>query len=346
MPRATRRRRVTGATAETLEALIAKSLIERRRLADGTARLRMLETIRHYAIERLDRLLDCESVRRRHLEYFQGLVERNVPDLSTRTEPDALAALDAEIENILAGLDWGVGCAPRSALRLAGELGAYWQIRPGPDAVPWLEASIQAAGDDARAHDRARAELQLAVQLNDRHQREAAINRAETALEIYRDVGDDTGIADAMCALAGTRGAIAGSFEQQHSDFEEACRHATIAGDETVLARALAGLALVSSENRVELVEEAAELLSRVGNYRTLAAVCSDAAYVALSRGALDKALSLLGRALDAVGRIDSPWWTMVVHGNLGLAKLFSGELCTRRCSVRTRTSPLRRARI
>src|SRR5207247_1572709 len=59
---------VCDATTATLEALVANALVE----PEGT-RLRMLETIREYAEERLDALEHASDVRRRHAWFFVEL---------------------------------------------------------------------------------------------------------------------------------------------------------------------------------------------------------------------------------------------------------------------------------
>ena len=57
---------VTGAGLDTLHHLVAKSLLVRRPGAHAPTRLRMLETIRAYATERLALTADIDAVRARH----------------------------------------------------------------------------------------------------------------------------------------------------------------------------------------------------------------------------------------------------------------------------------------
>ena len=114
---------VTGADLETVEALIGKSLIYRRRQPDGTTRLLMLETIRQYALGRLAADPEQHAVHRRHCEHYLQLVEQAVPRLSTPDEQTALTVLDAEIDNLRSALQWALQTAPETSLRLAGQLG-------------------------------------------------------------------------------------------------------------------------------------------------------------------------------------------------------------------------------
>ena len=71
---------VTGADLDTLDRLVAKSLLVRRRQRSGPRRLAMLETIRAYAAERFAALADREAVRERHYRYFLALAQRHGTD--------------------------------------------------------------------------------------------------------------------------------------------------------------------------------------------------------------------------------------------------------------------------
>jgi predicted ATPase len=67
---------ITGASHETLEALVAKSLVTRRRQPDDSNRLVMLESIRQYAVELLGGQGDeRERLRRRHADWFLALAQ-------------------------------------------------------------------------------------------------------------------------------------------------------------------------------------------------------------------------------------------------------------------------------
>src|SRR3712207_3912929 len=59
-----------------LESLASKSLIRRGEDVDGEARFAMLETIREYALERLEASGEAPSVRRRHASYCLEMAER------------------------------------------------------------------------------------------------------------------------------------------------------------------------------------------------------------------------------------------------------------------------------
>ena len=98
--------KVTGAGVETLQALVSKNMLSRRKLPDGTSRLVMLETIRQYALDRLAEDPEHRAVRQRHHQAYLELVEQVAPLFSTHAEDTALATIDREIDNLRAAAQW------------------------------------------------------------------------------------------------------------------------------------------------------------------------------------------------------------------------------------------------
>jgi predicted ATPase len=87
---------------ELLASLVESSLVQ---VEDG-ARYSMLETIREYAVERLDERGNLEEARDRHAAFFVGLIDETGESLRRAGHESALVALDAEADNIRAALDW------------------------------------------------------------------------------------------------------------------------------------------------------------------------------------------------------------------------------------------------
>jgi predicted ATPase/DNA-binding SARP family transcriptional activator len=319
---------VTGASTDDIEALVSKSLLDARPRPDGTARLVMLETIRAYALGQLGQdPHEDDLIRERHLEHYLGVVERTVPRVWTDGETEALEQLDSEIDNCHAALQWGLAARPARALRMAGLLNDYWFVRNYPDVRERLDAALEAAGKAAPVPDRARAWLNRAKQLTWRFEYEQAIASAGEALALYGELEDHYGISEAQQELALLAG-ITGNRVTERAHAESACRHARLAGDEHLLGRAIVGLGRIRrGAERAELFEEAARLLEGAGDYRALALGYSNAASRALQGGEVDDAAALLEDALRVLDRVlDSPWLRVLIFGNLGFARVFSGH--------------------
>jgi predicted ATPase/class 3 adenylate cyclase len=118
---------ITDAGLDTLDGLIAKNLLVRRRDAHARSRVGMLETVRAYATERFAAVRDTGAVRERHYNYFLALAQRHGAEqvLMRAGRVEHLTRLDAEIDNLHAALRWAVGQhdaegRSRCAWRLAG----------------------------------------------------------------------------------------------------------------------------------------------------------------------------------------------------------------------------------
>jgi predicted ATPase len=116
------------AVLDLLTSLVDKSLVlmEER---GAQARYRLLETVRHYALERLAAAVETEDVRNRHLELFLDLANTTEPELLSEHAPDALELLDADAANLEAAIEWAAGTDPSGALRLCTALTLWWALR-------------------------------------------------------------------------------------------------------------------------------------------------------------------------------------------------------------------------
>lgn len=111
-----------------LGALVEKSIVDAVEAAEP--RYRMLETIRAYGEERLDEAGERELVTRRFAEYFLRMAEEQEPRLRTRDQLRAIAALQAEQDNMITALRRAIKAddAELSA-RFVAALTWYWAIR-------------------------------------------------------------------------------------------------------------------------------------------------------------------------------------------------------------------------
>ena len=107
-------------------ALIDKSLVMTTTLEDGTSRYRLLETIRHYANQKLLESGEAEQIRQQHFDYFLDLAEQAFREQISNNQYWA-DRIELELENYKAALDWSVSNTER--LQLAGALGWFWEDR-------------------------------------------------------------------------------------------------------------------------------------------------------------------------------------------------------------------------
>src|SRR5579864_2638138 len=90
---------------DRLADLVAKSLV----VADvsgANPRIRLLDTTRAFAIEKLEESRERERIARRHAAYYRNLFERAEGEAAARPAGEWLADYAGEIDNLRAALDW------------------------------------------------------------------------------------------------------------------------------------------------------------------------------------------------------------------------------------------------
>ncbi|MEV5506058.1 AfsR/SARP family transcriptional regulator [Streptomyces orinoci] len=137
--------RVCGADAlDALLSLTGKSILT----AGDDGRLRMLETIRAYAAERLAEAGEAAEWRLRHARCFTELAETAEPLLRTRAQLAWIDRLVTEHDNCLTALRGALELAETAlALRLCAALGWLWWLRgQRGEAAHWAGLVLAAAG--------------------------------------------------------------------------------------------------------------------------------------------------------------------------------------------------------
>ena len=220
---------VADADLDDLQSLVEKSLV--RRTDD---RFWMYETIREFALERLDESGEADMIRDRHAEYFLELAERaerNLIDESLVRLGPWHRQMEAELDNFRAALDrFEANGEGGSACRMVGALAWFWEQRGQFGEGRRLVERALAAHDD-RTPARARALSGAAFLAGLTGDLGAAIARAEEAVALHRELGDTWRLGDAVHAL-GYAKAEGGDLLAAREHFEEAVRLLREAGDE------------------------------------------------------------------------------------------------------------------
>ena len=93
---------------ELLSQLVDKSLVVAQE-RDGTARYRLLETIRQYGRERLEEAGEAAQVREQHAGYYLALAEEAEPELKGDRQVTWLERLETEHDNLRVAMAWLLG---------------------------------------------------------------------------------------------------------------------------------------------------------------------------------------------------------------------------------------------
>jgi predicted ATPase/DNA-binding CsgD family transcriptional regulator len=223
--------------------LVDKSLViaEER---DGEARYRLLETIRHYAADRLVEAGEEAATRDRHLAWFLAFTEALEPE--RQRDLDAWrTGLDREHDNLRAALDWGLAAPdPERGRRLAAGLSWLWHLhRHGREGLEYLRRAIERAPDD-RSTLQARLLTGIALVADTASPLGLEFDAAQRALAIATEQGDER--LRALCLVLSAVGRFYTDFGAAWALAVDAVRAAEAAGDAFVVdaARALQGIIL------------------------------------------------------------------------------------------------------
>jgi predicted ATPase len=143
------------AVLEGLASLVDRSLLQVRTPQEGpddAPRFAMLETIREFALERLQASGEVAAAQQRHAAFFLALAEEAQPHLGYPERDVWLARLERDEANVRAALVWAAQEASESealeiGLRLAGVLAWYWYTRAKlQEGRLWLERLLVLAG--------------------------------------------------------------------------------------------------------------------------------------------------------------------------------------------------------
>jgi hypothetical protein len=322
---------ITGADLDTLDGLVAKNLLVRRRHAHAPTRLAMLETIRAYAAEHFGSATDVGAVRGAHYRYYLALAERHGAEraLMSAGGQAHLARLDADIDNLHAALAHAVGQAgAERALAMCVAVGRYWRMRARfTDALEWVDEALNMPGTDA--HPALRIEVLRikaaalwpvglgAEQPTAQAEAEAGARALADPLVLSRVLQDRTSYEAGHDAL-----------DRAEAFAHEALDLATAADDEweiamAAYARAMAAPDITELRARVDV---AATLLDDVGNAYFLADLFIAAAYGALCMGGDRDAKEYIARATPTARALGNPSLWMLLRGNFGLAALLTGD--------------------
>jgi len=324
-------RAITGAGLDTLDRLVAKSLVVRRRRPHAPTRLVMLETIRAYAADRLASTGDENATRERHYAHYLALAQRDGTEraLWSSRRDEHLAGLDAEADNIDEMLRWA-SAQPEAApaLMAAGAVTEYWQARNRfADAIAWIDHALSKPGADAHQALCVRLLTVKAVglwNLGRSDEQGAVWAQAET---IARSIDDPLVLSQALEPRVVFE-SLSGRLDAAEALANETLRAATAAEADWQIAMGAFASAM-AAPNIGELrqrVERAASMLVQVGNVYHLANLLASAAYGALRWGCDGDAQGLIERAIAIARELDDPLIWLTVHGNHGLAAIFGGD--------------------
>ena len=298
---------VAEAELDVLHSLVDKSLVRR-----TGVRFWMLETIRDYAVERLETSCEAAWVRQRHAAHYLALAEEAYPHL-TGNPREWTDRLEGEHDNLRAALDWlQTSGATQLALQLAGALWKFWYQRAHyAEGRQRLHTAL--AADPAPTLTRGRA-LNGATALEGEGGDQTAARRyADEALALHRVLGDEWGIANSLFLLA----LMLGNAEALPL-YEESARMFERLGDEhytMLLNNNLAWMAadLGDVDRERAILEENLARARAAGNKRMQVDTLENLASAALKEKRFGDASAMLRDAVHIAHDLNEPFELAIV---------------------------------
>jgi predicted ATPase len=287
---------VCDADLDTLASLVDHSLVRAE-----SDRFVMLETVREYAIDQLERYRDAPRWHRRHAEYFLAIAEQLEAQLSREGAGEALQLLDREYPNLQTALAWSLASdEPQLGLRLVTALWQFW-FRHGllAEARRWLPRALTLSPEPTSI--RAKALAGAAVMASLYADWASSKLWAEDCLRVSQQIGDPGSEASALLSL-GREAVAQGDSEGALAYLLKAQKISLSSGHTHVAAMASfnLGYAALTAGNYAEAqhqLDEALQLFETdpYGIARSLAALGS----VALNDGRGRDAVDLLRRSIS-----------------------------------------------
>jgi predicted ATPase/class 3 adenylate cyclase len=297
--------RVADADLDILSSLVDKSLV---RIRVDTGRIWMLETIREFALERLELSGESESLRRRHGDFFLAMAEEAEPHL--RGDPaEWLARLERDHDNLRAAMDRAA--ESRRGEELQRLVGALWRFYAVRGYVTEGRARLETALElDARpTPGRGKVLNGATIAALDAGDNPTARARVEEALALHRQLGDAWSIA-VSTQLLGSVHADVGDWREAQRHYRDALEQFLAVGDDhytLLLKRLLAWMHFELGEHAeaTALHEEVVRGARATGNRRMEATSLGALGEYALEDDRIDDAvphLAASARISDEIG--------------------------------------------
>ncbi len=294
-----------------MASLVDKSLLWQVEEGEGEPRFTMLETIREYAIDKLEESGEGAELRAQHASYFLTLAESAEPELRGPQQAARLNTLEIEHDNLRAALAHSLkhrDAETETATRLGSALWWFWFAHGHlSEGRRWLEA-VTSDANVPFTPARAKALNGAGVLVYNQGDYLRAVELLDESLAISRELGDVRGISSTLNNL-GTVAVYRGEYVQAQAFYEESLGLLRELGDKRNMANVLANLGTVASSNgdymqMERYYEESLALQRELGDKWGMAAVLANLGEQALARSESKRATAFFRESLDLFSRL------------------------------------------
>ncbi len=321
--------------------MVDKSLVQQIEQARGESRFTMLETIREYALEKLEASGEDALTKRAHAAYCLVLAEEVGTEQGGAEDVEWLERFTLEHDNFRAGIEWLTETGEADwGLRLGAALFRYWEMREyfteGRDKLGKL---LKLAGAATPTRARARALFAAGVLAGEQGDYASGNVFIRESLAIARQLGDKQGAAVSLNALA-VFARDQGDLAVAHALFEESLMLWRELGEQTAVARSLSNLAntvkLQGDNARARaLYAECLSIFRELGDRTGVAWATNYQGDVVRDQGDSGGARILYEQCLEMFRELGDRWGIAGTLADLGSLSREEGDYATARSQYR-----------
>ena len=241
---------------DLVSSLVDKSLFVAD-IEEAGPRYRLLEPIRQFAREKLEQIGETQGALERHAQVYAAIARDGYEEWDTNPGRDWLERLENELANFRAALSWTTG--ERHDLVLGAAIAGntapvFLRLSLLSEGTQWCER-ILGAGAASPPDIEARLRYVLSMLYNNQGATKNALAQTLVAAALYRQAGDERGLARALSQIA-HQDAREKQLDEAKSAAEEALALAREIGDRRLLADVLRRCARSFLIDGVERVRE------------------------------------------------------------------------------------------
>jgi len=318
---------------DRLSELVDKSLV----VADqrsGETRYHLLETIREFALDKLEEAQETKSVKDRHLDFFLQFSEEAELKLRGADRMTIIRKLVEERDNLSAAFDWAMASQNADdGLRLASALSFFWAERGYiRERIRWLERALErkpAASLAATAN--ALRSLSLLLITSEEKDFDLVDGLLKESLKLYQELEDKEGVAHVL-NYRGFNAMVQKNYVTAKQFLNESLALRRELGTPWNIAHTLQNFATIffaeGDLNSAKVyIEETIALFQKAGDEYGVARTTSEYADIARMEGDTKHAMEILTRSLSQFIQSGAKWDIGTILKTLAILEIEKNNL-------------------